>query len=355
MIVIGSGSHSLKTTESEPSYGVYSFFKDHKDYILSFLNSIKNADQIILCNAGSNDGTLDLIESYIKENPDVNIRIVPVHICPWRYDDVRNIGLALMSPSIDLCLCLDVEETLVPDWRNILNRYYNPKCTKYLYYAQIDQGNTAEIVQKDRIHRNRGCFWKYPVFEELIFKDTEKTVLIPHVIIKQKENIDRNEIIPLLKRYIKEHPSSWIPLWRLAQAFMEKGRYPEANNALEKALQLDKCNKAQVYTLKAQICAEQNLSEQALFYYDKALSYKDTYEEKGQRNAMSICRDFRIYIEKAQILSSLGRHLEAYLNFVKAKALQEQIKDEKLYFQYLSDLRPLIASEKELAREELGI
>jgi len=88
--------------KNRPCYGIYSFYSDHKSVISEFLDSVRDADEIILCDTGSTDGSSDVIKKFISRNPGTNIKVVSVSISPWRYDDIRNIGLSLISRNIDL-------------------------------------------------------------------------------------------------------------------------------------------------------------------------------------------------------------------------------------------------------------
>ena len=148
---------------ARPKYGVYAFFINHESLILNFLNSIKDADEIILCNAGSIDNTARMIETFISENPKVNIKVYPVYISPWRYDDIRNIGLSLVSRSIDLCICMNIEENLVSEWKTILDSYYEPEKAIYEYYVEEEKEDSVNTTtEKKNTPEQRGCFWKYP-------------------------------------------------------------------------------------------------------------------------------------------------------------------------------------------------
>lgn len=326
--------------ESRPRYGVYAFFKNHESLIKDFLNSVRDADEIILCDAGSTDGSKSMIEKYITEHPILNIRTFSVYIDPWRYDDIRNIGLSLMSPSIDLCLSLDIEERLVPEWKSIIDSYYDSETAGYECCVEEETEGLVNIITECRIHRNRGCFWKYPIFEELIFDDSDKTSQIPHVIIKRSCKKYQYDIVGLLNRYIKEHPYSWIPLWRLAQVFLDKKNFQDAHDAVERALKLNGCDKAKLYELKAGICLSEGHPKEALRYINKAISYKD---------------EWKLYLEKARILSGMGCHTEAYSSLLEAKRYYtDSMSHSPSITNSYSELETFLTSEKKLALEEIS-
>lgn len=324
---------------ARPKYGVYAFFINHESLILNFLNSIKDADEIILCNAGSIDNTARMIETFISENPKVNIKVYPVYISPWRYDDIRNIGMSLVSRSIDLCICMNIEENLVPEWKTILDSYYEPEKAIYEYYVEEEKEDSVNTTTERKIHRNRGCFWKYPVYERLITEE-ENTLLIPHVIKKKTCWDYEHNVIGLLEQYIKEEPQSWVPLFHLARVLLDRGNHKEAHQTINRAIQLDGCDKSELYELKAKIYLSQGLSEEALHYLSRAIIYKNK---------------FHLYIEQAKILSGVNRHLEAYVCLKKAKELlMSQIDHPSLPVSDITKLESFMEAEKELALEEMN-
>lgn len=321
-----------------PRYGIYTYFIDHEQLMPNFLNSIKDADEIVFCDAGSTDGSAGIIERFAAENPEPDIKIFRIFLSPWRFDDIRNMGLSLMSRSVDLCLCLDIDEILVPEWRSILDDSYSPDIAGYEYYVQEEKDGSTDIMTERRIHRNGGCFWKYPVYEELIFHDPGSIIPIQHVMLKRPYRKPGHDTVRLLERYIREQPYSWVPLWRLAQVYLESGNSKEAHYAVENALRLNGCDKAKIYGLKARICMAEGLHEEALHYLTKAISYGN---------------DLQLYIEKAHILSGLARHLEAYATLKEAKRIQ--VHQNIPAFIPSDKIDTLMASERRLALEEISL
>lgn len=323
--------------KNRPHYGVYSFYTDHKAVIHEFLDSVRDADEIILCDTGSDDGSSDIISRYAAKKPGANIKVVSVSISPWRYDDIRNTGLSLLSRDIDLCICLDIDEILVPGWRSILDDYYDPETARYEYYVKARRPDSERIITESRIHRNRGCFWKYPVYEELIMDPPGNVRTIPHLLAERTASEHRYDIIRLLERYIEEYPSSWVPLWRIAEAYLEKGSFKEAYKFVDKALLLGDCDESKLYALKARICLTEGLYDDTLNYLNHAILFNN---------------DFHLYIEKAKVLSQMGRHLEAYI--VLKEARKDHPDDVPPSFGWNRELDEFMEKEKILGLEEIS-
>ncbi len=60
------------TKVNHPSIAVYGIYKNEQKFIKRFLDSVQTADEIVLCDTGSDDSTNQIIDEYRKTYPHIN-------------------------------------------------------------------------------------------------------------------------------------------------------------------------------------------------------------------------------------------------------------------------------------------
>jgi hypothetical protein len=135
---------------------VYAPAKNEAHNIEEWAKSAKGADEIVLLDTGSTDGTLELARKHrgIKAHQAV--------ISPWRFDDGMNAALWHVSPDIDVAICLHLDDRLEPGWREEIEKAglagqytFNYKWSDELTYRH------------DRIHARHGYRWTGAAHEAL--------------------------------------------------------------------------------------------------------------------------------------------------------------------------------------------
>ena len=133
--------------------------KNEQDHILDCLRSLDGIDEIIVCDTGSTDNTLALVNSLNDER----IRLA---YFPWEdhFANARNAALAHATG--DWCIFIDADEELVPGSVEALRKAVrenptaktlrvtcrskiDPKCSHYVVRAHL---RTPEICWEGRIH-----------------------------------------------------------------------------------------------------------------------------------------------------------------------------------------------------------
>ena len=84
---------------NKPLISIYGIYKNEENVIERFLSSIKTADEIVLCDTGSLDQTNNIIDTFKKDNPKVNLKTFKIYISPWRFDDAYVYLLIWMNTS----------------------------------------------------------------------------------------------------------------------------------------------------------------------------------------------------------------------------------------------------------------
>jgi glycosyltransferase involved in cell wall biosynthesis len=145
-----------KRKERPLKIAVYAPAKNEAHNIEEWAKSAKGADEIVLLDTGSTDGTLELAKKHrgIKAHQAV--------ISPWRFDDGMNAALWHVSPDIDVAICLHLDDRLEPGWREEIEKAglagqytFNYKWSDELTYRH------------DRIHARHGYRWTGAAHEAL--------------------------------------------------------------------------------------------------------------------------------------------------------------------------------------------
>ena len=143
---------------------IYAICKNEEKYVDKWYNSIKDADKIFVLDTGSSDNTIEKLKS--KEKVIVNKEIIN----PWRFDIARNKSLDMVDLDTDICICLDLDEVLLPCWREELEKLWQKNTTRasYTYNWSLDENNNPLVTfYIDKIHRRTGYKWTHPVHEVL--------------------------------------------------------------------------------------------------------------------------------------------------------------------------------------------
>ena len=181
---------------------VYAISKNEEAFLERFYQSAQAADLIVLCDTGSTDNTLALADT-------LNIQTHTINIAPFRFDTARNAALALVPADVDVCISLDIDEVLMPGWREEIERIWRDKTTRLQY--RYDWGRN-HVFNATKVHKRTGYTWHYPC-HEMIEPDprtgdvwaTTEFLLIKHLPDDAKS---RGNYLPLLDMAVREDPYS---------------------------------------------------------------------------------------------------------------------------------------------------
>ena len=300
----------------KPFISVYGIYKNEESCIENFLNSLFDADEVVLCDTGSSDATNTIIDTFRKNHPQYSLRTYKIHISPWRFDDARNTALSLVSRDADICISLDTDEYPEEGWREKLENAYDEKTTRYhhkfrTYWAD---GSISEHMH-ERIHSRNGYAWQLPVHEILSCSGKENIKVINDLTIchKPHKSEHRKSYLPLLKQSVKENPRVWKSYSFLANEYYSVSDYTSALAAVDKALELADSDKGFLY-------------KQRSFIYRAAGNYAKALESM-ELAILSIPSRREIYYEKARLLYMLKRYNEAYFTLLEAEKHSLKITD----------------------------
>lgn len=215
---------------------VYAICKNEEKFIDRWYESIKEADYICVLDTGSTDNTLNKLKSH-------NIIYKQKIIVPWRFDTARNESLKLIPKDTDIYICLDLDEVLLPGWKEELLKIWNKNITRinYNYNWYIDENNIPQIsFYNNKIH-NKNYIWINPVHEILKPLKKENTITTNNITINHypDRNKSRSSYLKLLELSVKEDPNNDRNLHYLGREYMYYKKWNKSIDTLIKHLNLE--------------------------------------------------------------------------------------------------------------------
>lgn len=192
---------------------VYGLVKNKEDFCISWFNSIKDADTIIVGDLGSTDSTKKILKNF-------GVKVFDLKINPFRYDIARNTLLSLIPADIDIAISYDLNQIISENWKTVLYSEWLPGTDRLsCLYKSHDQQNTQSL---NIIHSLNGYIWEKPIYSQLKDKFSEKIIISDKIIVSDiiENNICDSE--NLLDFALKEMPNDTQLQWHYACSFLRK-------------------------------------------------------------------------------------------------------------------------------------
>ena len=215
---------------------VYTIALNEINFVDRWVNSVRDADYLVVADTGSTDGTLDALKAH-------GVQVSSIKIKPWRFDDARNIALSLVPEDADVCISMDMDELMAPGWREEIEKNWLPNTTKlrYSYTHNFDENDQPiHTFMADKIHSRFGYRWKRPVHETMFPMGDEQIVTASSVVMwhKQDPNKSRGQYLPLLELSHKEMPNDSQLCYWLAREYAFYNRSEDAVEYFKKYLDM---------------------------------------------------------------------------------------------------------------------
>ena len=184
---------------------VYAIAKNEAHFVPRWLAAIREADAVVVLDTGSTDDTARLLR---EGGATVHVATVS----PWRFDDARNLSLALVPGDADVCVCLDLDEVLQPGWREGIEAAWREGTTRLRYpyvWSWTAEGAPGVQYWADKIHARHGGRWRLPCHETLHFQQPEHAEWTDKVVIHHHPDAtkSRGNYIDLLALAVRENPT----------------------------------------------------------------------------------------------------------------------------------------------------
>ena len=292
---------------------VYAICKNESEFVEGWINSMSEADYIVVLDTGSTDGTFEKLKSDPRVITDQKI------INPWRFDISRNIALNMVPSDANIYVSTDLDELFEPGWSQILrdnwiDGFHERALYKYAW-SHNENGDPERIFYYDKIH-SKNWVWKAPVHEYLTpmegydeLKNQEYVssrsldlfdsgVYLHHYPNKNKS---RASYLPLLELRTKEDPNDYNGLYYYAHELYYRGYYEKSIAILDMILNDDRfegirtdLEVAACYLFMGDNFVGLGKPEAAISAYNSAISADCTYREP--------------YLQMANVYQDLNLH-----------------------------------------------
>jgi glycosyltransferase involved in cell wall biosynthesis len=216
--------HGLPKKVNGMKIAVYTIAKNEEQFVERWASSAEGADYRFILDTGSTDDTATKARA-------LGVVVATASITPWRFDDARNASLALLPADIDICIALDMDEVLVPGWREHLEGIDVATTRPRYQYTWSWNGDQPGLQYgADKIHARHGYRWKHPVHEVLVADRIEERqewigLEIHHHPDPTKS---RGQYFPLLELAVKEDPTDDRNQYYLAREYFFNRMYDKA-------------------------------------------------------------------------------------------------------------------------------
>ena len=214
---------------------VYSIALNEEKHVARWIESAKDSDYIVLIDTGSTDKTVEIAES-------MGAIVYSVYINPWRFENARNVALALVPKDVDYCIALDLDEILIDGWRAELEKMFEQGITRPRYqytWSWNADGSPGLQYGGDKIHKRTGYRWEHPVHEVIVADRIQEVqgwcgLEIHHYPDNSKP---RSQYFPLLELAVEERPDNDRLQYYLAREYFFNGMFDKAVDMFKRHLQ----------------------------------------------------------------------------------------------------------------------
>lgn len=254
---------------------VYAICKNESKFVERWMNSVKEADIVVVLDTGSTDNTVELLKKH-------GATVYVEEIKPWRFDIARNKSLELVPEDVDICICLDLDEVIVEGWREKLEQIWEKDTNRlaYNYNWSFDEyGKPAVNFYIEKIHDRHNYKWHHPVHEVLkyIGEGKEKKITTDEITVNHYPDLSksRSQYLPLLELAVEEDPEDDRNMHYLGREYMYKGHHWDAIKTLHRHLKLERATwdaeRAASMRYMGRCYKELGFMEEAQLWFEKAI------------------------------------------------------------------------------------
>ena len=218
---------------------IYAIARNEEQFVDRFCDAAAEADYIAVLDTGSTDRTVEKLS-------DRGVIVRQTTIEPWRFDVARNLSMLLIPRDTDLCVCVDLDEVLLPGWRAALEKAWTVDAETGTYRCICSRnadGSEGTVFLREKIHRLKCATWRYPVHEVLVPSDGRPFFRCVNVEGMAAEHLpderkSRAQYLPLLELAAQETPQDARCAHYLGREYLYRGMFQKAAEELKRHLTL---------------------------------------------------------------------------------------------------------------------
>ena len=216
---------------------VYAICKNETQFVERWMDSMGEADQVVVLDTGSTDDTVERLRAR-------GARVEQEVISPWRFDTARNRSMELVPEDADVCVCTDLDEVFHPGWRALLEAAWVPgtgqATYRYTWSFQPD-GSEGVVFWYEKVHARHGYRWVHPVHEVLQWTGPGRpgpTVAVEGMQLDHHPDPlkSRGQYLPLLELSVQEDPDDDRNVHYLGREYLYRGRWDDCIRTLKRHL-----------------------------------------------------------------------------------------------------------------------
>lgn len=210
---------------------VYAICKNESKFVKRWLDSMQEADYIVVLDTGSTDNTVELLQN------DERVTVIESKTYEnWRFDTARNDSILLIPEDTDICVCTDLDEVFEPGWANIIRENYNGEdIIEYRYvWSHRENGENDRVYKYEKIHKP-GFSWAFPVHEyiKLTGEETRLNLYDKITLHHYPDQTKERNYLDLIKQRVQEDKDDLAGRIYLVHELNFKGLYQESNEQIE--------------------------------------------------------------------------------------------------------------------------
>ena len=186
---------------------VYAICKNESKFVDRWVESLKEADKIIVLDTGSTDDTVEKLQKYSPL-----VTVYEETIDPWRFDTARNESLKYIPSEADICVVSDLDQVFRPGWSDVLKKNFI-KGYDEIYGLIIDYDDDNKEIKhflSKNVHpNNRDWYWERPIHEGIHYhgKKDIKTIVDKDFVIEHHPDRtkSRDSYLQLLENEYKDN------------------------------------------------------------------------------------------------------------------------------------------------------
>ena len=253
--------------------GAYLIVKNEEVMLPRCLESIKDFDEIVICDTGSEDNTIEIAKKYTD-------KVFTDYKWNDSFCEARNHALSKVSKDIDWLLVIDADEYLENTYEEVKRVVEQAKAS--VVNTKVKAEKTGVVHSFPRLHKNiPEIFWKNNVHNILNTTSREfcdVTIVYGYSPAHRK---DPDRAMRILLKTLAEHPEKVREKYYLAREYFDRKWYEKAIVMYDEYIKdsnfLKERNDA--YLIKAKCLAALGKYNEACDSAWEAIKYNANFEE----------------------------------------------------------------------------